>query len=137
MARNLKTPEVQKFGGNDHIGSTKFNGYDHEVESVESQSRTNLEQDHGVGNAAVIRMFEFSANPETFQHHLPTKQELFNAHYKGIELALWKDGLKVIPTVNPQIAVGKKRYRIWVGAAPMRGQTLSERPQTLSDIVHG
>lgn len=138
MARKLKKPiEVAKFGGIDKLGSTELNGYQHEIESVEAESKTNLELDTGVGNAAIIRMFEFSLNHEAFRHYPPTKQDLFNAHHKGIEMALWRDGLKVIPGVNPRISIEQGRYRIWVGATPMKGHILTETPKTLSQLVHG
>lgn len=138
MARKLKEPiEVAKFGGNDKLANTKLNGHEHEVESIETQSQTSLESDQGVGNAAVIRMFQFAINPEVFQQHPPTKQDLFNAHYKNLEMALWRDGLKVIPEVNPRISMGKKHYRIWIGAAPMKGHLLHERPKTLTELAHG
>lgn len=138
MARKLNKPiEVAKFGGNDKLGTTKLNGYEHEIESVETQSTTNLELDKGVGNAAIIRMFEFAINPVVFEQHPPTKQDLFNAHHKGIEMALWRDGLKVIPSVNPGITVEQSKYRIWVGAAPMKGHILQEHTNTLSELVHG
>ena len=84
-------------------------------------------------------MFEFGMNIEAFKHAQPTKQELFNAHHKFIETALWKDGLKVIPEVHPRITIDEKqlKYRIFVGAQPMKGHILREQPQTLSQLTHG
>lgn len=139
MAKLKKTLDVQKFGGTESLGTTKMNGFDHDVQTVEAQSKTKLEHDEGYGNAAIIRCFEFGMNPESFKLYQPTKQELFNSHFKGIEVALWKDGLKVIPEVNPRIVVEEKemKYKIFVGAAPMRGHILRERPRTLSEIAHG
>lgn len=106
--------------------------------SISTESETHLEDDEGFGEAAVIRVFEFAANPEAFKQHKPTKQELFNSHYKGIEIMLWKDGLKVMPEVEPKLTINKKKtkYRIIVGATPMRGHILREQPKTLSQIAH-
>lgn len=158
MAR-LKKPkslDVQKFGGvDDHgtvhddnavtfhseLGKSKSVHTDtnYDVKSIEAESQTKLEEDVGYGNALVIRMFEFRVDPLVFYQHMPTTQELFNSHYKGIELTLWKDGLKVIPEVNPRIVVDEQNgtYQIFVGAAPAKGHLLKEQPQTLSQIVHG
>lgn len=154
--RSKKAVEVQKFGGVDSMGTvrdenfTKFtsemSGKDsyhrdtnYNLESIEVQSDTHLEDDTGEGDAAIVRMFEFGMNPQAFIEHPPTKQELFNSHYKGIELALWKDGMKVIPEVNPKIIVDQKaaKYMIFVGAQPMRGHILTERPKTLAEQIHG
>ena len=140
MARKKKVKDVAKFGGVDQLGSTTMGGHQHELASIEAKSeKTHLEDDRGEGNAAIIRCFEFAINPQVFKEHPPTKQELFNHHHKGIELALWKDGMKVMPEVNPKIVVNQKamRYQIFVGAQPMKGYILHERPQTLSEIAHG
>jgi hypothetical protein len=105
---------------------------------MDTTSKTTLEEDKGYGEAAIIRMFEFAANPEAFRQHTPTKQELFNTHYKGIEVMLWKDGLKVMPEVDPKVTINSKKtkYRIFVGAKAQRGQQILERPKTLSQIAH-
>lgn len=138
MARRVKPIEVQKFGGVDELGHTKMHGYDHDVKDLEVQSKTKLEDDIGYGKEAIIRCFEFGINPLAFKEHPPTKQELFNAHYKGIEVALWKDGLKVIPEVNPRIVIDEQnmRYKIFVGAHPMKGHLVLANPQTLKQIAH-
>jgi hypothetical protein len=156
MARLKKTPEVQKFGGTEQLESIReeglvngtsgmsgeksvHNNVNWDTQSIESESQTKIEDDAGHGNPAIIRMFEFGMNLEAFREVQPTKQELFNAHYKFIETALWKDGLKVLPEVQPRIVVDEKKftYKIFVGAKPMKGHILRERPQTLREIVHG
>lgn len=154
--RSKKVVEVQKFGGIDSVGTvrdenlTRFTSEmsgnesfhtdtNYNLESIETQSKTHLEDDMGGGGAAIIRTFEFGMNPEAFNQYQPTKQELFNSHYKGIELALWKDGLKVMPEVQPKIVVDNKtnKYRIFVGAQPMKGHLLYEQPKTLAEQIHG
>jgi hypothetical protein len=140
MARMKKKPvEVQKFGGTESLGQVQMDGYAHEVESVEAQSGTKLEHDEGHGNPAIIRRFTFGINPLAFKEHPPTQQELFNSHIKGIELALWRDGMTVLPEVPPRITIDQKalQYHIFVGAKPARGHILKEVPQTLSQIANG
>src|ERR1700722_8320586 len=78
------------------------------TQDLASKSTTHLEDDEGFGGAAIIRVFEFAANPEAFKQHPPTKQELFNSHYKWIEVMLWKDGLKVYAEVPPKLTINKK-----------------------------
>lgn len=98
-----------------------------------------LEEDQGHGAAVVVRCFTFAVNPQTFAQHTPTKQEIFNTHYKQIEINLWQDGLKVFPEFNPRVTLAKdkKSYSIFVASTPARGQTLLERPNTLTGILHG
>lgn len=139
---------------NDHlIGETKVKVintvdskekiHDYEVKQGEVTSNTHLEDDEGIGDAIIVRSFDFQANPEAFRSRTPSKQELFNAHAKQIEIHLWKDGLQVMPDVKPQLILSKQRnhYRIVVGAEPRKGQFISSRDhdkfQTLSQAAHG
>jgi len=105
---------------------------------VEVESQTKLEEDTGWGAPVIIRQFMFGVNPEAFNYHPPTKQELFNSHLKGIEIMLWKDGLKVWPDVPPRLIFTKKkdRYTIFVAATPAKGHQLRETPQTLTQIAN-
>lgn len=132
MARKVTTKQ-------ENVGSVKEDDGTWELSDLSAQSTTNLESDTGHGAAAIVRMFEFAANPEAFRIHTPSKQELFNAHLKGIEVMLWRDGLRVMTDIEPKLTISKKkdRYRIWVGAEPARGHILRERPQTLGEILHG
>lgn len=137
-----KAKDVSKFGGVEKLDDVKLDGYKHEASSVEAKSSLNLEADTGVGDALVIRCFEFQMNlehPELFIERHPSKQDLFNSHIKGIEMALWKDGLKLYTDSAPRITFDLKkfRYSIFVPARPMKGFLLNERPQTLAEIVHG
>lgn len=108
-----------------------------DISKVETSSDTHLEDDLGSGDAVIIRVFEFSANPDVFKRHTPTKQELFNYHAKGIEVMLWQDGLTVVPEVAPRVVVNKKKtkYHIFVGAMPSKGHLLNVVPQTLTDVM--
>lgn len=149
MARKSKFKDVAKFGGVDALGSTKLDRKNsvavkdnYEVNSIETQSQTNLEQDVGEGEAVILRCFIFQMNlekPELFIERQPTKQDLFNSHLRGIEMALYKDGMKIYDAVAPRIIFDKEKfqYSIFVAARPMRGYILQERPQTLTEIAHG
>lgn len=134
-----KSQDVAKFGGTEELGKAQFDGHSHDVSTIETQSRTKLEDDTGHGTAAVIRCFTFGANPEAFRQHPPTKQELFNYHLKHIEMELWKDGLKPFPESEPRLQMNKAKthYQIFVAAKPAKGHLLYEKPQTLSEIAHG
>lgn len=151
MARKVKT--VNKFGGVEEVGKVKIANSEKfsnelfgtqsqhsdvpwQASNVEVESDTKLEDDKGEGSAAIIRCFQFGTNPTAFKEHLPTKQELFNSHLKGIETMLWRDGLKIMTSVTPQIVIGKTGYQIFVGAIPQKGHILHEKPQTLSEIAH-
>lgn len=139
LKKQKKGKDVAKFGGTEELGNVKLHGYDHDSASVEVQSQTKLEQDEGYGNVVVVRQFTFGMNPEAFKLARPTKQDIFNAHYKGIEIHLWKDGWKVEPDINPRIVVNpeKMQYTIFVSARPMKGQRVLEKPLTMSEVVNG
>jgi hypothetical protein len=139
MAKKKKSIDVQKFGGVDNLGTVKKDGHDHELSNIEAKSQTHLESDQGHGNPVIIRCFEFAMNPEVIKHAQPTKQQLFNSHYKGIEMALWKDGFKVFPDVHPRVVIDEvaMRYKIFVGARIAKGNILNVNPKTLTEIVHG
>lgn len=144
--KRKKKLDVQKFGGVEHLtdismengGTARVKESNYELKSLEVESKTKLEDDEGYGSAAIIRCFEFGMNPESFRQYQPTRQELFNSHYKGIEVALWKDGLKVIPEVNPRIVIEENlgRYKIFVSAKPMKGHLLKQVPQTLRELAY-
>ena len=136
-----KAHNVAKFGGTEKLGDAVVNDYEHEVDSIETQSKTTLEQDQGAGGAAIIRCFTFGVNPIAFKEAKPTKQELFNSHVKGIEVMLWRDGMKLMTEVEPRILVDEKSmsYQIFVGARPAKGHVLTriQVPKTLKELVHG
>jgi hypothetical protein len=134
-----KALDVTKFGGTDSLGEVGLHGYKHEASSIETQSKTKLEDDAGSGGAAIIRCFTFHINPLAFKEQKPTKQDLFNAHIKGIEVMLWRDGMTLMTDVEPRITLDSKamQYKIFVGARPARGHILRERPQTLTQVAHG
>lgn len=138
MARKLKkSQDVAKFGGVEELGNVNLHGHSHEASTIEFKSNTHLEQDQGHGDAAIVRCFTFGMNVASFKEAQPSKQEIFNSHLKGIETKLWMDGMKIIPEVQPRLVFNteKAQYQIFVGARPMKGHILHERPQTLSEIA--
>lgn len=122
---------------------TSAKGTNYDVKQGEVHSDIKLEADEGDGKTIVVRSFDFKANPQAFKERTPSKQELFNAHAKQIEVILWKDGLKVMPDVKPQLILSKQRnhYRIVVGAEPEKGHLINslvlDKQQTLSQAAHG
>ena len=132
-----KALDVAKFGGTENLGKATYNNYEHEVSNIETQSKTKLEDDAGHGGAAIIRRFSFGMNAESFKEKPPTKQELFNYHIKGIEIMLWRDGMKIMTEVQPRIMLEEKKmqYHIFVGARPQKGFILREAPQTLKEVA--
>ncbi len=144
MARVKKTKNVAKFGGVDDLGKVKTDLHSafgvsssYDTSSVEAKSKVHLEMDKGEGNAVVIRRFSFGINPQVWLEHPPTKQDLFNHHIKGIEMALFRDGLKLYLESQPRIVVSNTNYEIFIAAVPKKGYLLKERPQTLGEIAHG
>lgn len=127
---------VEKFGEKVTKHSLLASGA--EAQQLETQSKVHLEEDQGSGAAVILRIFEFGMNVEAIKLAQPSKQDIFNSHLKGIELALWRDGFKVHPDVSPKIIFDTKnlKYKIFVAARPMRGNHVSLHTNTLSDIVH-
>ena len=143
MARIKKTKEVAKFGGVDELGKVKTDLHEgmqtYDASSVEAKSQTRLEDDMGEGDAVIVRRFIFGMNLVAWKEHRPTKQDIFNSHIRGIEIALFGDGLKVFDEVPPRITfdVKNSQYSIFIAARPQKGHMLRERPQTLTQIAHG
>lgn len=94
-------------------------------------------QDSGTGKPYIIRCFEFKINPEI--KYTPTKQELFNAHWKQLQIMLWGDGLRHYEGIEPRIVIGKDTYKIFITAEPRVSngitQTIAEKPRTLQEIL--
>lgn len=107
-------------------------------QEIEVKSDTQLSDDKGVGRPVILRHFEFAANPIAFKQRKPTKQELFDNHRAMIEAYLWKDGLTPVEYIPPTIKISKKKdkYRILVTCVTRFGQTLVEKPKTLSEIAN-
>lgn len=105
------------------------------AQQVEAKSDPMM--DKGIGDAIILRTFDFEANPVSFKQLKPTKQDLFNSHAQQIKMFLWQDGLEPIDIIKPTIVISKKKdgYRIFVGCKPKAGVALMEKPQTLQDIM--
>lgn len=112
-------------------------------QNVEVKSDKHLEDDKGTGEAIVIRTYEFAMNPQTFREHelrtgnMPTAQDIFQEHRKGIMSLLWQDGLTPAEDIDPRIifSKGTNTYLIMVGARPQMGQQVLDKPKTLSEIA--
>lgn len=106
-------------------------------QTVEVKSDTHLEDDHGTGDPVIVRMFEFTMNPQAFKDHQPNIQDIFDSHKKGIAALLWQDGLSIIPEVEPRIVFAKDKptYSIFITARPSIGQTVIDKTFTLSELI--
>lgn len=113
-------------------------GQDWRGQTVEVESETKLEADKGTGIPVIIRSFQFATNPQAFEHHKPTAQEIFDSHRAGISAMLWTDGLRPIESESPRLVFAKdnKSYMIFVTCTTGLGQTLIETPKTLSEIAN-
>lgn len=90
--------------------------------------------DDGTGKPYFLRCFEFGANPDVKK--IPSKQDLFNSHWKQIRDFLWKDGLVHREDIPPRIVYGQKKYQIFVLAEPRFNTMVLETPQTLQQILN-
>lgn len=110
----------------------------YEVNQGEVHADVQLSEDTGEGKAVIVRTFFFKANPEGFRERTPSKQELFNAHAIQIQSLLRDDGLQPMSEVRPQLVIGKTKthYKIVVGAEPLPGMILHQRPDTLMNLAN-
>lgn len=144
-SRELKDHVVSEVKIEDDAGTidNEHKGVQWEATEGEVHSSTQLEDDEGFGEQAIIRAFDFYHNPGEFKKRVPTKQELFNSHVREIEIALFESGLEVMPDVNPQLILSKNKdgYRIMVGARPMKSHLVTwgnkaDQFKTLSQIAN-
>ena len=91
--------------------------------------------DPGQGRELVIRQFEYSKNP-AFKGHL-TKQELFNMHWRQMQITLWGDGLVPFEDIEPRVILGKKGYKIFITCKPRLRTVIVDKPLNLKDIIGG
>jgi len=128
-----KNAEIKSPFKRDYIGNIEWEG-----EQLQATADTKIEDDKGIGQAMVIRFFEFGVNLQAFKDHKPTAQELFDAHRKGLEAILWKDGLKPYEGIEPRImfSKNKKFYRIILMCIPRGMATLLDKPKTLSQLLN-
>jgi len=95
--------------------------------------------DPGVGNPTIVRTFMFAANPEFLKKNKGlrgiSKQELFNNHWKLLELELWKDGLIPDESVSPKIIFKRKHYLIQIVCKARLGVFVVDNPRNLQDYM--
>lgn len=114
-----------------------FDRYD-DVSELQVSAKTQLSDDQGDGKVAIIRMFEFKADPVAFKKHTPTKQELLLSHQAFIEKQLWADGFRIMYDSPPRVSISKnkKKYALFIPAEPQKGMMVNERPKTLTQIAN-
>lgn len=91
--------------------------------------------DSGKGKQISIRTFEFSTNPEL--KVIPSRQEVFNAHWPQIKNQLWKDGLTALEEVEPRFKFSddKKKYFIIVVCQAQANTVFLETSKTLQELL--
>ena len=93
--------------------------------------------DEAKGDKFVLRHFEYALSPDVDSETLD-KQQLFNHHWKEIEMTLWEDGFTVIKEIDPRIIIQKDLYRIFVTCRPRVGlgvmTSINEEATTLQEI---
>lgn len=119
------------------LDDVKLDGDKYEVEQVQVESKTHLEDDKGKGKELILRFFEYTANPEMFKNKLPSAQELFNAHHREMEIKLWQDGLIPDANIEPRLLLSKNKshYKFVIGCRLGKGQILTQTPVTLSELA--
>ena len=113
-------------------GNEQWEGSEVQVESTPLM-------DPNMGEAKVIRNFLFKFNPE-FLHKNPklkgiNKQELFNGHWKYLQIELWKDGLVEDESITPKITFKQEYYIIQITCRPKFGVSVIETPKSLNDYL--
>lgn len=93
--------------------------------------------DEGKGDKFILRHFEYALSPDINADELD-KQQLFNHHWKEIEMTLWEDGFTVVKEIDPRIVIQPDRYRIFVTCRPRVGlgvmTAVNEEATTLQEI---
>lgn len=134
MTHNPMTNAHDNRNLDDHKGkSFQIQGKEGNWEGQELNVSSDPLVDAGTGKPYVLRCFRFSFNPEIKVK--PTKQDLFNHHWKQIRNMLWADGLVHVEEVNPRVVVKKKGYRIFVLAKPRLGVNVFDKTQTLQELM--
>ena len=96
--------------------------------------------DEGKGKPYIVRQFEFAFNPEAVNKikqkkiPAPTRQELFNYHWRQIQTELWKDGLVAYQGAEPRMMIDKRKYKIILLCEPRFRIMVAETPNTLQDL---
>lgn len=95
--------------------------------------------DPGVGEPRIIRTFTFKFNPEFIKNNKGlkglNKQELFNNHWKMLQVELWKDGLVPDEGIEPSIIFKKDWYIIQITCKARMGVIVADTPQTLNTYL--
>jgi len=93
--------------------------------------------DEAKGDKFILRHFEYKLPPGVDIEALD-RQDLFNHHWKEIEMTLWEDGFTVVKEIDPRIVFQDDIYRIFVTCRPRVGlgvvAQINEEATTLQDI---
>jgi hypothetical protein len=95
--------------------------------------------DPSIGEPRIIRTFMYALNPDFLKKNKGVKgidrQELFNNHWKQIQLELWKDGLVADEAHDPKLTFKKKYYFIQITCKAKLGVVVADTPRNLQDYL--
>lgn len=130
-----------KKGDDVKVGKEKFTGFKgkEKWEGANIQAESTPLIDPGTGEPIIIRTFMFKFNPEWIKKNKGVKnvnkQELFNNHWKFLQLELWKDGLTPNEGVEPKMTFKKGHYFIQLTCRARLGVMVADSPETLNKIL--
>lgn len=107
------------------------------------EAKSEAVHDPYTGAPVIIRQFEFAYNADMLQKirdkkvSIPTKQELFNAHWPQIKIMLWGDGLLAIEEdiFAPKVILGTKKYKIFLTCQPRKGVIVNDKIMSLEEVM--
>jgi len=96
----------------------------------EDQTEEKLMHDKGVGEAVLIRLFEFKFPPTL--EKLPTKEEILTPEYiRHLRATLWADALRLI--MEPRVVIDKESCKIFAPCQATTGNSFLEEPKTIQE----
>lgn len=92
--------------------------------------------DPGTGQTLTIRVFEFGVNP-AWKGTVPSKQAVFNMHWKQLKTILWGDGLVAIQEkeFEPKIEFRGDRYYIFLTCQPRNNTFFANKAKPLHEYL--
>lgn len=134
---------ITKKGDNVKVSKEKFIGWeagtDEKWEGANIQAESSPLIDPSTGEPRIIRTFTFAFNPEFAQKNKGLRgineQELFNNHWKMLQIELWKDGLVADEESNPKLIFKKGFYLIQMVCRARLGVIVADTPQNLNTYL--
>lgn len=134
---------ITKKGEEVKVDEQKFIGENDETNEQWQGSQVQVEStpliDPNAGTPTIIRNFMFAFNPEFLKKNKNlkgiSKQELFNNHWKYLQIELWKDGLIHDEGIEPKITFKQKHYIIQIVCKPRLGVVVVDDTKAITDYL--